>query len=67
MNIIWNIKLVLLKDGRYRVTIFGEGGEAKGFGKNAHDAYYNAECKLSPKPAIIFMDPGKTYPRELFP
>ena len=50
MQLIWNIKLVQCKDGRYRVTILGEGGEAKGFGKTANDAYRAAEVKLVIKP-----------------
>lgn len=52
MFLIWNIKLCLCKDGRYRVTILGEGGDVKGFGRTAGEAYRDAEIKLVLKPAF---------------
>ena len=57
MNLIWNIRLCLCKDGRYRVTLLGYGGESKGFGRTPYEAYDHAQMQLVIKPPIEWMRP----------
>ncbi len=56
MQLIWNIKLVQCKDGRYRVTLLGYGGDVKGFGRTPSEAYRAAEMKLVIKPPIEWLE-----------
>jgi hypothetical protein len=57
MQTIWEIKLKLKRNGRYQVTIAGEGGRAKGEGMTAYAAYQYAEMQLVIKPALDWLKP----------